>query len=167
MADEDEDATLFPEDRNEPNNDSMWERNDWKNADSMTIRSVSDEGNSANEPLNMNKPTDIKVYYIQCKVVLVVKNLSDNAGDIRDVDSSLGWGDLEEGMIQDPLKWEMATHFSILTWRIPRTEEPGGLQSMGSQRVKHNQNDLAHRCLVIRVWGQGNLPWLYIESAFT
>ena len=99
VADEDEDATLFPEDRNEPNNDSMWERNNWKDAESMTIRSVSDEGNSANEPLNMNKPTDIKMYYVQCKVVLVVKNLPANAGDIRDVDSSLGWGDLEEGMI--------------------------------------------------------------------
>ena len=33
---------------------------------------------------------------------------------------------------------EMATHSSILSWRIPWTEEPGGLQSMGSQRVKHN-----------------------------
>ena len=85
----------------------------------------------------MNKATDIKMYYVQCKAVLVVKNLPDNAGDIRDVDSSLGWGDLEEGMIQDPLKWEMATHFSILAWRIPETEEPGGLQSMGSQRIGH------------------------------
>ena len=33
---------------------------------------------------------------------------------------------------------EMATHSSILAWRIPQTEEPGGLQSMGSQRVGHN-----------------------------
>ena len=32
----------------------------------------------------------------------------------------------------------MATHFCILAWRIPWTEEPGGLQSMGSQRVRHN-----------------------------
>ena len=39
---------------------------------------------------------------------------------------SLGWEDLEKGM---------ATHSSILAWRIPWTEEPGGLQSMGSQRV--------------------------------
>ena len=36
---------------------------------------------------------------------------------------------------EDPLEEEMATHFSILAWRIPWTEEPGGLQSMGSQRV--------------------------------
>ena len=43
---------------------------------------------------------------------------------------SLNWEDsLEEGM---------ATHSSILTWRIPQSEEPGGLQSMGSQRVGHD-----------------------------
>ena len=42
---------------------------------------------------------------------------------------SLGWDPLEEGM---------ATQSSILAWRIPWTEEPGGLQSMGSQRVGHN-----------------------------
>ena len=43
---------------------------------------------------------------------------------------SLGW--------EDPLEKEMTTHFSILAWRIPWTEEPGGLQSMGSQRVGHD-----------------------------
>ena len=43
---------------------------------------------------------------------------------------SLGW--------EDPLEKEMATHSSILAWRIPWTEEPDGLQSMGSQRVGHN-----------------------------
>ena len=35
---------------------------------------------------------------------------------------------------EDPLEEEMATHSSILAWEIPRTEEPGGLQSMGSQK---------------------------------
>ena len=39
---------------------------------------------------------------------------------------------------EDPLEKEMATHFSILTWKIPWTEEPGGLQFMGSQRVGHD-----------------------------
>ena len=43
---------------------------------------------------------------------------------------SLGW--------EDALEKEMATHSSILAWRIPWTEEPGGPQSMGSQRVGHN-----------------------------
>ena len=42
---------------------------------------------------------------------------------------SLGW--------EDPLEEDMATHSSILAWRIPWTEEPGGLQSMGLQRVRH------------------------------
>ena len=46
---------------------------------------------------------------------------------------SLGW--------EDPLEEGMATYSSILAWRIPWTEEPGGLQSMGLQRVGHNQND--------------------------
>ena len=41
----------------------------------------------------------------------------------------LGW--------EDPLEKEMATHSSILAWEIPWTEEPGGLQSTGSQRVGH------------------------------
>ena len=39
---------------------------------------------------------------------------------------------------EDPLEKEMATHSSILAWRIPWTEEPGGLQSAGSQRVGHD-----------------------------
>ena len=43
---------------------------------------------------------------------------------------SLGW--------EDPLEEEMATHSSTLAWRIPWTEEPGGLQSMGSQRFGHD-----------------------------
>ena len=44
--------------------------------------------------------------------------------------------------LQDPLEKDMATHSSILAWKIPWTEEPGELQSMGSQRVGH---DLATR----------------------
>ena len=43
---------------------------------------------------------------------------------------SLGW--------EDPLEKEMATHSSNVAWKIPWTEEPGGLQSMGSQRVGHD-----------------------------
>ena len=39
---------------------------------------------------------------------------------------------------EDPLEKEMAIHSSILAWRMPWTEEPGGLQSMGSQKVVHN-----------------------------
>ena len=39
---------------------------------------------------------------------------------------------------EDSLEEEMATHSSILTWEVPWTEEPGGLQSMGSKRARHN-----------------------------
>ena len=39
---------------------------------------------------------------------------------------------------EDPLEEEVATQSSILAWRIPWTEEPGGLRSMGSQRVRHD-----------------------------
>ena len=48
---------------------------------------------------------------------------------------SLGW--------EDPLEEGMTTHFSILTWKIPQTEEPGRLQSIGLQRIMHNRSDLA------------------------
>ena len=53
---------------------------------------------------------------------------------------SLGW--------DDPLEEEMATHSSILAWRIPWTEEPGRLQSMGSQRVKMWLSNWAHMSMV-------------------
>ena len=43
----------------------------------------------------------------------------------------------------------MATHSSTLAWKIPWTEEPGGVQSMGSQRVGHDQSDLAAE----QLWG--------------
>ena len=52
------------------------------------------------------------------------KECACNAGDLV---PSLGW--------EDPLEKEMATHSSILAWRIPWTEQPGGLQSMGSQNL--------------------------------
>ena len=53
----------------------------------------------------------------------------ESACNARDLVWSFGW--------KDPLEEGMATHSSILAWRIPWTEEPGGLQSMGSQRVRH------------------------------
>ena len=45
---------------------------------------------------------------------------------------------------EDPLEEGMATHASILAWRIPGTEEPGGLQSMRSQSAGHDWSDMAH-----------------------
>ena len=62
--------------------------------------------------------------------LLIIKNLSTNAGAIRDVGLILGQ--------EEPLEKEMATHSSILAWRIPRTEESGGVQSIGLQRVRHD-----------------------------
>ena len=44
---------------------------------------------------------------------------------------------------EDPLEEEMATHSSVLAWEIPGTEESGGLQSLGLQRVRHDSSDLA------------------------
>ena len=64
------------------------------------------------------------------QVALVVKSLPINAGDLKTQDRSLGW--------EDPLEEGMETRSSILAWRIQWTEEPGGLQSMGSQRVRQN-----------------------------
>ena len=55
-------------------------------------------------------------------MALVVKNLSGNAGDIRDMGLTPG--------LEDPLEKEMATHSNILAWMIPWSEEPGRLQSM-------------------------------------
>ena len=55
------------------------------------------------------------------------KNPPANAGEVGSI---LG--------LEDPLEEEMATHSNILPWKIPWTETPGELQSMGSQRVEHN-----------------------------
>ena len=64
----------------------------------------------------------------------MVKNLLANAGD-----TGLTLGK------EDPLEKEMAAHSSILVWEILWTEETGGLQSMGSQRVRHNLT-IEHAC---------------------
>ena len=75
----------------------------------------------------------------------VVKNLPANAEDVL-IEMrvwSLGW--------EDPLEKEMETHSSILAWRIPWTEKPGGLQSMGSQRLGHN---LATKQQQLHTWGK-------------
>ena len=69
-------------------------------------------------------------------MVLVVKNLPVSAGDIRDMDLIPG--------SEDPLEEGMATHSSILAWRIPWTEKPVGLQFIGLHRVRHDCSNLAH-----------------------
>ena len=49
---------------------------------------------------------------------------------------------------EDSLEEDMMTHSSILSWRIPKAEEPGGLQSMGSLRIRHNWSDLTCKGLL-------------------
>ena len=83
-----------------------------------------------------------KVNVGSSQAALVVKNLPANAGDERDADSIPG---------EDPLEEGMATHSSILVWRIPWTEKSGQLQSTGSQRVGHDWSDLA--------WKVGEEGW--------
>ena len=63
-------------------------------------------------------------------MVLLVKNTPASAGDLRDTGLIPGLG--------SPLEEGMATHSSILAWRIPWTEEPDGLLSMGSHRVRRD-----------------------------
>ena len=65
----------------------------------------------------------------------MVENQPANAGDLRDRGSILGWGRSPGG--------GHGNHTSILAWRIPWTEETGGLQSIGSQTVRHDWSDSA------------------------
>ena len=66
----------------------------------------------------------------------MVKNPPSNAGDVRDASSIPGSGSSPGGGNGTPLP--------VLDWETPWTEEPGGLQSMGSQRVRYDRSDLAH-----------------------
>ena len=71
---------------------------------------------------------------------------------------------------EDPLEKEMATYSSILAWRIPWTEEPGMLQSMGSQRVGHNlgtkQNTKTRQALLNRCPGKFKFCFLELSGIF-
>ena len=66
----------------------------------------------------------------------LVNNPPANSGDTE------GW--------EDPLEKEVGIHSSILVWRIPWTEEPSGLHSMGSQRVGYNEFMCPHTFLILR-----------------
>ena len=74
----------------------------------------------------------------------VIRYPPSKAGDMGSI---LGW--------EHPLEEGMATHSSILAWRIPRTEGPGGLQSTGSQRVRH---DWVAHASPLCTWHAGFLP---------
>ena len=76
-------------------------------------------------------------------MALVVKNLPDNEGDVRCRFNPWVRKMPEGGMegVATSMKEGMATHSDILAWRIPWTEEPGGIQLMGLQRVRYNLSD--------------------------
>ena len=93
-------------------------------------------------------------FWTVAQVALVVKNPPTNAGDIRDAVRSLSQ--------KDPLEEGMATHSSILSWRIPWREEPGGLQSIELQRAGHNWSNLAcsrHKEQCSRFSACGGFSW--------
>ena len=74
--------------------------------------------------------------WVPCQVEWMIKNPPANAEDVRD-----------EGSVpsrEDPLEEGTATHCRILAWRIPWTEEPGGLQSIRSHRIGHYWGNLAY-----------------------
>ena len=71
---------------------------------------------------------------------------------------------------EDPLEKEMATHSSNLAWRIPWTEDPGGLQSMGSQRVRHDWATSVSVYIVSKAsgvyWDSPEYKFLFLEVIF-
>ena len=72
--------------------------------------------------------------------MLVVRNLPANVGDTGDLGLILRLGRSPRGGNGNHC---MASHSRTLAWKLPWTEEPGRLQSMGSRRVGHNESDLA------------------------
>ena len=82
------------------------------------------------------------------QVVLLVKNLPANAGNTRDTSSIPRLGGSQK---------RAEAHSSIFAWRIPCTEEPGGLQSIALQRVRHNWSDSA--CTHTSIWLLPNVFW--------
>ena len=87
------------------------------------------------------------------QVALVVKNPPVSAGDLGDTGLILGLGRSPGG--------GMATHSSILAWRIPWTEEPGGLQSVWLQRVGHDWSDSA--CII--TWMVGTFHFYLLGAS--
>ena len=78
-----------------------------------------------------NTKMGIKTYVLTLPQASLVAQMIKNAPAVQET-----WvRSLDQ---EDPLGKGRATHSTILTWRIPWTEEPGGLQSMGLQRVRHN-----------------------------
>ena len=82
-------------------------------------------------------------------MVLVVKNPSANAGDIRDMGLISGSG-------RSSLEGEMATHSCTLAWRIPWTEEPAGYSPQGHRESDLTEGLSPHTCM--QRWAEGSIP---------
>ena len=67
---------------------------------------------------------------------------------------------------EDPVEKQMETHSSILAWKISWTEEPGGLQSMGSQRVRHNWAYTRHIHIYCNCWNIWSYSWCHFCFLF-
>ena len=81
--------------------------------------------------MNVSVSISISNLYLYHLYIFPVGSVVKNLSGIQEMRvQSLGW--------EDPLEKEMATHSNISAWEIPWTEEPGRLQSMGSQRGRHN-----------------------------
>ena len=88
-------------------------------------------GDSSSFPGSGRSPGEEIGYPLQYSWASLVGQMVKNLPAVRETCvQSLGW--------EDPLEEGMATHSRILVWRIPQTEESGRLQSMGSQRVRHD-----------------------------
>ena len=83
------------------------------------------------------------------QVALVVRNWLANAGDVRDV-----------SLIPGKILWRRKWQPTIPAWGIPWTEEPGGLQSIGLQRIGHGWSDLAHSHVYSKKW----YKWNYLQN---
>ena len=88
---------------------------------SLAVTSEGHKESDTTQQLNNNKPSLGLPRWLSGK---------ESTCQVETWVQSLGW--------EDSLEKEMATHFSILAWKIPWTKEPGGLQSMGSQRVRYD-----------------------------
>ena len=95
----------------------------------IKLRSPGPQRGCPEVPILRNSPVTRTIHRI-CKVSLVTQMVKNLPARRETQVRSLGWEDLLENGI--------ATHSSILAWEIPWTERPGRLQSMGSERVRHN-----------------------------
>ena len=115
------------------------------------------------EPISLLSPASVAGFFTtSANLASQVKKLPANAGDVRDTGSISGSG--------RSLEKDMATYSSILSWRIPWTEEPGRLQPIGSQRVdvtecththqkyiqypvtNHNEKEYEKECIYVYNW---------------